>query len=76
MLKRIEVYEGTHVTRLAMKLMALSFVRTSELIGAKWLEFALEAARWNIPSERMKMRMPHLAAISWNEPKHPYLERG
>jgi hypothetical protein len=28
LLKRIEVYQGTHVTRLA-KLMALSFVRTS-----------------------------------------------
>jgi hypothetical protein len=56
-----------------MKLMALSFVRTSEL----WREVVdLEAARCNIPSQRMKMRVPHLAAISWNEPKHPYLERG
>ncbi|MGC1299122.1 MAG: hypothetical protein WA869_29205 [Alloacidobacterium sp.] len=41
LLKQIEVYPGTHVTRLAMKLMALTFVRTSELIGAKWVEFDL-----------------------------------
>ena len=45
LLKKIEVYQGTHLTRLAMKLMALTFVRTSELIGAKWAEFNLEAAR-------------------------------
>ena len=35
LLRAIEVYQGTHVTRLAMKLMALTFVRTSELIGRK-----------------------------------------
>jgi integrase len=58
LLRQIEVYQGTHVTRLALKLMALSFVRTSELIGAKWTEFDLEAARWNIPADRMKMRSP------------------
>ena len=38
LLREIEVYRGTHVTRLAMKLMALTFVRTSELIGSKWCE--------------------------------------
>ena len=30
LLRRMEVYQGTHVTRLAVKLMALTFVRTSE----------------------------------------------
>ena len=46
LLKKIEVYQGTHVTRLAIKLLALTFVRTSELIEAKWSEFDLEASRW------------------------------
>ncbi len=64
LLKAIEVYQGTHVTRLAMKLMALTFVRTSELIAAKWAEFDLEAARWNIPAERMKMRTPHIVPLA------------
>jgi integrase len=64
LLRTIEVYQGTHVTRLAMKLMALTFVRTSELIGAKWSEFDLEAARWNIPAERMKMRTPHFVPLA------------
>jgi integrase len=48
LLKQIEVYPGTHVTRLAIKLMALTFVRTSELIGARWAEFDVETARWDI----------------------------
>jgi integrase len=64
LLKTIEVYQGTHVTRLAMKLMALTFVRTSELIGAKWAEFDIEAARWDIPAERMKMRTPHIVPLA------------
>jgi integrase len=64
LLRAMEVYQGTHVTRLAMKLMALTFVRTSELIGAKWAEFDMEAARWDIPAERMKMRTLHIVPLS------------
>ena len=64
LLKAIELYKGTPVTRLAIKLMALTFVRTSELIGAKWTEFDLETARWDIPSERMKMRTPHIVPLA------------
>jgi integrase len=64
LLRQIEVYPGTHVTRLAIKLMALTFVRTSELIGAKWAEFDLKGARWNIPEERMKMRTPHIVPLA------------
>jgi integrase len=64
LLRAIEVYPGTHVTRLAMKLIALTFVRTSELTGAKWAEFDLEAARWDIPAERMKMRTSHIVPLA------------
>jgi integrase len=64
LLRSIEVYPGTHVTRLAMKLMAFTFVRTSELIGARWEEFDIDAVRWNIPAERMKMRTPHIVPLT------------
>jgi integrase len=64
LLRAIEVYQGTHVTRLAMKLLALTFVRTTELIGAEWSEFEIENARWDIPAERMKMRTPHIVPLS------------
>jgi integrase len=64
LLREIEIYRGTQVTRLAMKLMALTFVRTSELIEAKWSELDLEDNRWNIPAERMKMRTPHVVPLA------------
>jgi integrase len=47
-----------------MRLLAYTFVRTSELIEAEWREFDLENARWNIPAERMKMDTPHIVPLS------------
>jgi integrase len=44
--------------------MALTFVRTSELIGARWSEFNFEACRWDIPAQRMKMRTAHIVPLS------------
>jgi integrase len=64
LLRAIEVYEGRQLTRLAMKLMALTFVRTSELIGARWGEVDLGARRWSIPAQRMKMQIPHIVPLS------------
>lgn len=64
LLRHIEGYQGAAITRLAMKLMALTFVRTTELIAAKWSEFDLEAARWDIPAERMKMKTQHIVPLS------------
>lgn len=64
LLRAIEVYEGRQLTRLAIKLMALTFVRTSELIGARWDEFDFEAMRWSIPAGRMKMQTPHIVPLS------------
>ncbi|MGP8175488.1 MAG: tyrosine-type recombinase/integrase [Terracidiphilus sp.] len=64
LLRSIEVYEGRQLTRLAIKLMALTFVRTSELIGARWEEFDFDARRWSIPATRMKMKTPHIVPLS------------
>lgn len=60
----IEAYRGTPITRLALKLMALTFVRTSELIQARWSEFDFEAMEWRIPAERMKMNTQHIVPLS------------
>jgi integrase len=64
LLRKIDQYDGHTRTRLALQIMALTFVRTSELIAAKWQEFDLEAAQWRIPAERMKMRTPHIVPLS------------
>lgn len=57
---------GDRQTALALRLLALTFVRTGELIGAEWSEFALDgdAQVWIIPAERMKMRSEHVVPLS------------
>jgi integrase len=40
--------------------MWLTLCRPSEVIGARWEEFDLDAAIWSIPPERMKRRIPHV----------------
>jgi integrase len=64
LLQAIDHYNGGQHTRLALMLLAVTFVRTNELIRAKWDEFDLLKARWNIPGERMKMRTPHIVPLS------------
>ncbi len=51
-------------TRAAIDLLMLTFVRTSELIKARWEEFDLVGQTWYIPAERMKMRQPHIVPLS------------
>lgn len=51
-------------TRLAVRLLMLTFVRTGEMIGAKWDEIDLDGGQWAIPAERMKMRRPHIVPLS------------
>lgn len=51
-------------TRNALKLIMLTFVRTSELIGARWDEIDFEGKQWLIPAERMKMKKEHIVPLS------------
>jgi integrase len=57
---------GDRQTALALRLLALTFVRTGELIGAEWSEVHLdgEAPVWIIPAARMKMRNEHVVPLS------------
>jgi integrase len=64
LLVKMDDYNGDALTRFALKLIAYTFERTSELIEAPWLEFDLDNARWVIPPERMKMATPHIVPLS------------
>ncbi len=66
LLRAIANYDavGEKQTRLALQLMALTFVRTSELIGAEWSEFDFDEKLWVVPPERMKMRDEHIVPLS------------
>lgn len=56
--------EAEEVTVLAIRLLVLTACRSGEVRGARWTEFDFERARWEIPEERMKMRMMHAVPLS------------
>ena len=63
-LHRLDEADNLHlVTRVGLKLIIMLFVRTNELIEAKWEEFDFKQALWRIPEERMKMRVEHLVPL-------------
>lgn len=76
LLHRIDCYTGRLLTRLAVELTLLIFIRSSELRFARWSEIDFETAMWTIPAEReaiegvkhsqrgSKMRTPHLVPLS------------
>lgn len=76
LLHRIDYYSGRPLTRLAVELTLLVFIRSSELRFARWSEVDFETAMWTIPGEReplegvkhshrgSKMCTPHLVPLS------------
>ena len=76
LLQRIDNYTGRPLTRLAVELTLLVFIRSSELRFARWSEINFETSMWTIPAEReaiegvkhsqrgSKMRTPHLVPLS------------
>jgi integrase len=64
LLRAIDGYSGSFVTRCALQLAPMLFVRPGELRQAEWSEIDFDAAEWNIPAEKMKMREPHLVPLS------------
>ncbi len=64
LLRAIDGYRGSNVTRYALQLAPLVFVRPGELRKAEWNEIDLEAGEWRIPAERMKMKTKHIVPLS------------
>ena len=64
LIKDIERHNCTTLTKCALNLIALTFVRTGELRFAKWSEFDFDKKEWRIPGERMKMREQHIVPLS------------
>lgn len=64
LLRTINGYQGSLITKLALRLAPLVFVRPGELRKSEWAEFNFDAAEWRIPAERMKMRAQHIVPLS------------
>jgi integrase len=66
-LQKLEHYNGEPQTRLALKLVTLTFLRTTELRAGRWNELEHldeNSAQWRVPEERMKMRLEHIVPLS------------
>jgi integrase len=66
MLRKAEAERCHPVTKLGLRLLALTVVRPGEVRAARWGEFDLAngAPVWRIPGERMKMAEPHVVALA------------
>ncbi len=62
--RRLAAANLYELTRIAMQLLVLTFVRHGELRAARWEEFDIERAEWRVPAERMKMRVMHIVPLS------------
>jgi hypothetical protein len=54
MMRDIETYTGSYITRAALKISALAFPRPNEVQNMVWNEIDLDAGTWIIPALRMK----------------------
>lgn len=64
LLRAIAGYSGSNITRYALQLAPLVFVRPGELRKAEWSEFDLDKAEWRIPAHKMKMKAVHIVPLS------------
>lgn len=52
------------LTKLALKLLILTWSRTSEAVGARWSEIDFTRGIWVIPADRMKAKETHTVYLS------------
>ncbi len=76
LLARLDAYNGRKLTKIAVELSLLVFIRSSELRFARWDEIDFKRALWTIPGQReaiegvkhaqrgAKMGTPHLVPLS------------
>lgn len=64
LLRDIHGYDGLPLTKLALQLSPLVFVRPGELRRAEWSEIDLAAAIWRLPAAKMKGRAEHVVPLS------------
>ena len=64
LLRAIDGYTGYYVTRAALQLAPVVFLRPGELRQAMWAEIDLDSAEWRIPADRMKGHALHIVPLS------------
>jgi len=64
LLRSIHGFSGSFVTKCALQLAPLVFVRPGELRHAEWPEIDFDKNEWRIPGHKMKMKELHIVPLS------------
>lgn len=64
LLRDIDSHKGGLITKVALQLTPLLFVRPGELRQAEWSEIDLDAGEWRIPAAKMKGRVMHIVPLA------------
>ena len=63
-LYKLRFSQATAQNRIAIELLVLTLVRTTELRGAVWTEIDFESRIWTIPANRMKAGLEHRVPLT------------
>ena len=64
LMKKLKGVTDNYIVRNALLMSAYLWQRPTEIRFATWEEFDLDAARWTIPAERMKMQNEHWVPLA------------
>lgn len=64
LIRAIRAYGGNTQVRLALLLLAYTFVRPGNIRNAAWKEVDFEASEWLIPGDKMKSHRDHVVPLS------------
>ncbi|MDO8860997.1 integrase arm-type DNA-binding domain-containing protein [Haliea sp. E1-2-M8] len=64
LLVAMDSFQGTLTVKTAVRLSALLFQRPGEIRAMEWAEINWDAEQWELPAEKMKMRLPHIVPLS------------
>ncbi|SEP97792.1 tyrosine-type recombinase/integrase [Nitrosomonas ureae] len=64
LLRSIKGFSGSYITKCALQLAPLVFVRPGELRHSEWKEIDFEKQEWRIPGIKMKMGEMHIIPLS------------
>lgn len=63
LLLAMDDFQGTPVVKTALQLSPLLFQRPGEIRAMEWAEINWDESRWELPAEKMKMRLPHIVPL-------------
>lgn len=64
LLRAVAGYQGQLSTKIALQVLPLVFLRSSEMRWSTWSEIDFDAAEWRIPARRMKMKEMHIVPLA------------